>query len=93
MKYSKRKLLDKQLLFFGLSVYLYIISTCFEKSESFYSTAKQDDETKSDLPCTQSHLGVGCLAELGEFSQNGHKFISQRRITATELILNTQNMG
>lgn len=41
----------------------------------------------ANLPSAQCHLGIGSLAELGEFSQDSHQFISQSGISATKLVL------
>lgn len=44
-------------------------------------------ESEGYLSGAQCHLGIGCFAQLGKFSQDGHQFICQRRIPATELVL------
>lgn len=44
------------------------------------------------LAGTQSHFGVGGLAELGELGKNGHELIGQRGVPPTQLILETNRV-
>lgn len=45
------------------------------------------------LPCSQGHLGVGRLAELGQLCQDIDQLICQGGVTATELVLGTERAG
>lgn len=42
------------------------------------------------LAGTQSHFGVGGLAELRELGKNGHELIGQCGVSPTQLILKTE---
>lgn len=44
-------------------------------------------ESEGYLSSTQCHLSIGCFTQLSKFSQDGHKFICQCWIPATQLVL------